>query len=61
VVSGVGVSMDKVAEGLSEEIDTKLSQFGHNKNAQISESVSDLLNGGRFRNPNSPLAEIRRG
>ncbi|KAK2761404.1 Tryptophan--tRNA ligase, mitochondrial [Arachnomyces sp. PD_36] len=40
---GVGASMDKAAEGLDEGIDSALSQFGKTKNAQISESVSDLL------------------
>lgn len=53
--------MDKAAEGLDEDIDARLSQFGKSKNAQIPESVSDLLNGGRFSNLNSPLAETRRG
>lgn len=53
--------MDKAAEGLGEGIDSRLSQFGKTKNAQISESVSDLVSGGRFKNPNAPLSEIRRG
>lgn len=58
---GVGASMDKSVENLDQGIDGSLSQFGKSKNAQIPDSVSDLVNGSRFRNFNSPLAETRKG
>ena len=58
---GVGKYMDKAAEDLELGIDSKLAQFGKSKNAQIPESVLDLLNSDRFRNTNRPLAEARRG
>lgn len=58
---GVGASMDRSAEKLDEGIDASLSQFGKSKNAQIPDSISDLINGSRFRNPDSPLGKTRKG